>query len=231
MLTPDTLANLPPDRPGSASAVTRIIAAALNPVAFFEGLTPGADIDALLDILRVTSPSLVELVGDPTLVSDADRVYGPGAGWVMPAFTRRVRESRFTAGRYGVWYAAQEVETAIAETMYHTRLRLLETDEPAQEVAMQVLTADLAGFAAVLTRLDGELDSAVHDPNSYDRSQIVGRALRDRGSEAIVYRSVRRAGGICYGVLKPRSVRNCIRTGYVSYLWNRTSIRAGPVTP
>lgn len=224
-----SLADLPDDIPGGRPGVARIISAELDAIQFFERLTPGADVDALLAILSLTSPALADVVGDPTLVPDGDRAYGPGAGWVMPAFTRRVRPSRFTDGRFGVWYAAWDVETAMAETTYHTAQRLQETGEPAQDVAMQVLTADLAGFAAPLTMAPEPLRSALHDPLSYATSQVAGNYLRDRGTEVIVYESVRRPGSFCAGVLRPRAVGRCQRTGFVTYRWDGTRLVAGPI--
>jgi hypothetical protein len=228
LLSP-ALAALPGDTAGGQRDVTRIVSAALDAVKFFERLTPGADVDALLAVLSLTSPSLLNEIGDPSRVPMADRSFGPGSGWVMPLFTRRVRPSRFTPGRFGVWYASRELETAIAETMYHTTERLQETDEPAQDVEMQVLTADIGGFAAVLTRLAEPLNSELHHPTSYSTSQLVGSYLRDRGSDAVVYRSVRRNGGFCYGAFRPRSIRNCRRTGLITYSWDGTELKAGTV--
>ena len=225
-LPASALAVLPPDAAGSRHNVARIIAAELDSVRFFEQLTPGADGDALLAILGLTSPSLAEVVGNPALVPEGDRAYGPGSGWIMPAFTRRVRPSRFTDGRFGVWYVAWDTRTAVAETMYHTSRRLQETHEPAQDVSMQILTADLAGFAAVLARVPEPLWSAIHDPASYLVSQQVGTHVHDRGSEAIVYHSVRRPGGVCVGVLKPRAVRHCRRSGFVTFHWDGSALTA-----
>jgi len=71
----------------------------------------------------------------------------------------------------------------------------------------------VAGFAAILSQLGPPLGPLVHDPNSYDVSQQVGLYLRSRGSDAIVYRSVRRTNGTCTGLLRPRAVRGCRRAG------------------
>lgn len=222
----DAFAELPQDVPGGVQGLVRIVAADLTAVTFFESLVPGADVDALLSVLALTSPALLDQIGDPTRVPVSDRSYGAGSGWVMPWFTRRARPSRFSDGRFGVWYAASDAATATAETLYHQAIRLRETDEPAQTVAMQLLTADVAGFAAVLSGLGPPLGTLVHHPTSYFASQLVGSHLRDRGSDAIVYRSVRHEGGACIGVLRPRVVGRCHRTGLVSYLWDGAILAA-----
>lgn len=220
----EAFADLPQDVPGGVQGVVRIVAADLTAVAFFENLVPGADLDALLSVLALTSPALPDHIGDPTRVPVSDRSYGAGSGWVMPSFTRRARPSRFSDGRFGVWYAASDAPTATAETLYHQAIRLRETAEPAQTVAMQLLTADVAGFAAVLSGLGPPLGSLVHHPTSYLASQLIGSHLRDRGSDAIVYRSVRHEGGACIGALRPRVVRRCHRTGLVSYRWDGVTL-------
>lgn len=147
----------------------------------------------------------------------------------MPTFARPGRPSRFSDGQFGIWYVAWDIDTAIAETVHHNSRRLLETLEPAQDVLLQVLTADVAGFAAPLADLAAPLGPAIHDPASYGDSQLVGRYLRDRGSDAILYQSVRRAGGSCTGILRPRTVRGCRRTGLITYSWDGTTLTPGPL--
>jgi hypothetical protein len=222
----EAFADLQHDVPGGVQGLVRIVAADLTAAAFFEGLLPGADVDALLSVLALTSPALLVQIGDPARVPESQRSYGAGSGWVMPSFTRRARPSRFSDGRFGVWYAASDAATATAETLYHQAIRLRETVEPAQTVAMQLLTADVAGFAAVLSGLGPPLGPLVHHPTSYLASQLVGSHLRDRGSDAIVYRSVRHEGGTCIGVLRPRVVRRCRRTGMASYRWDGSALAA-----
>src|SRR5690606_3867915 len=56
---------------------------------------------------------------------------------VMAAFTHIGRASRFSAGTYGVYYAARDVDTAIAETVFHSERRLRDTDEEAIEIDMR----------------------------------------------------------------------------------------------
>lgn len=223
-LSAEALADLPQDAAGGVQGAVRIVAAHLSAVAFFESLVAGADVDALLSVLTLTSPGLLDQIGNPNRVPVADRSYGAGSGWVMPSFTRGARPSRFSDGRFGVWYAGFDAATATAELLYHGTLRLRETAAPAHTVAMQVLSADIAGFAAVLSNLAPPLGPLVHHPTSYLTSQLVGRGLRDRGSDAMVYRSVRHEGGRCVGVLRPRSIRHCVTSGTLRCEWDGTTL-------
>ncbi len=198
----------------------------LDAVAFFESYTPGADADALLAVMAIVSPQLLSAVGDPTLVPPGAWAVGRGAGWVMPTFTTRYhRPSRFTDGAFGIWYAAYSVEIAVAETLYHHAIRLRESGEPAQLVHLQLLSADIAGYAAEVWRISKPLLTAIHDPSSYTVSQAVGAHLRDRGTQVIIYRSVRHTThGGCAAVVQPSTVRNCTRVGDVRYQWDGTNI-------
>ncbi len=191
-------------------------------MAFFEDYTPGADADALLAVMAIVSPQLLSAVGDPSLVPPGAWAVGRGAGWVMPTFTtRHHRPSRFTDGAFGIWYAAYSVEIAVAETLYHHTIRLRESGEPAQLVQLQLLSADIAGYAAEVWRVSGPLRTAIHDPSSYTVSQTVGAHLRNRGTQVIIYRSVRHTPhGGCAAVLQPSTVRNCIRVRAVEYQWD-----------
>ena len=62
------------------------------------------------------------------LLPDEEIIAGPvdsGASIVMAAFLHADEAGgRFTDGRLGGWYAARELETAIAETMHHNDRRL-----------------------------------------------------------------------------------------------------------
>lgn len=82
----------------------------------------------------------------PTASSRADspqvelfeRVAGPGTGYIMAAFTHlNPSGSRLSDGKFGIHYAADSVETAIAETVFHQVRYLRETREPAQNLQMR----------------------------------------------------------------------------------------------
>ena len=50
-----------------------------------------------------------DAVGEIERVAPAQRIYGPGSGPVMAAFTHvNTQGSRFSAGDHGVFYAARE---------------------------------------------------------------------------------------------------------------------------
>src|SRR3546814_9215696 len=74
----------------------------------------------------------METLGNIDRVPPDRRVGGPGASYMMAAFTHvsADRPSRFTNGDYGVLYAASAFETALAETVHHHARFMARTAEP-----------------------------------------------------------------------------------------------------
>lgn len=202
----------------------RIIAARYPPVALFERIADPADWEALLEIESLTNDRLRDAVGDIRLVPPAERVSGPGAGWVMGAFTHIGWPSRFSDGAYGVYYAAHTRACAVAETAYHTGRFLAASGEASCEVDMRVL---VGGIAARLHDVRGAAARyrALYDPDDYGAAQALGRALHAAGSWGIVYRSVRLAGGTCAAAFRPRAVRPLPRgDAHLLYHWDGARI-------
>jgi hypothetical protein len=98
----------------------RIIPSRFPTIALFERVTAPDDLEAVFEVEALTNPRLRDEAGDIRLVSPDDRVSGPGASVIMAAFTHlNPQGSRFSDGSYGVFYAADDLDTAIAETAYH----------------------------------------------------------------------------------------------------------------
>jgi hypothetical protein len=199
----------------------RIIAAHLPRIDVFEQVADPADLTAILEIEALTNPRLLEVREAIRTVDPRDRVVGPGSTFVMAPFAYP-RPSRFTDGTFGVYYAGECIETAIAEHRHHREIFLSDTDEPPG-------VFDHRGIEA---RIDGELrdvaaeadaDALLH-PDDYGRSRVYGSALHESGEDGMVWPSVRRSGGTCIGLLKPRLARNARSAYYLGYRWNGVSI-------
>src|SRR5262249_55477674 len=163
-------------------------------------------LEAVFEIEALTNDRLRQEAGDFNLVSRQDWVTGPGAGYIMAAFTHlNPRGSRFSDGTWGVYYAAHELETAVAETSYHPARFMASTRENPMNLEMRVLAADLK---ADLHDIRGPktVPRAVYDSDHYSRSQELARRLRKENSWGIVYRSVRRTEGENVAVFRPRAL-------------------------
>ncbi|CAN5299467.1 RES family NAD+ phosphorylase [soil metagenome] len=198
----------------------RIVPTRYPSVYLFDRIADPADFDALYALEAMTNDRLRDEVGQIELVAAADRLVGPGSGPIMAAFTHlNPLGSRFSDGHYGVFYAARERETAIAETQHHHGRFLRATQEGPLQLPMRLYAVridarlhDLRGHAPA--------NQAVHDPDRYGAAQALGRQLRDAGSNGVVYRSVRRAGGQCAGLFKPRAARDCTHAAHLLYAWD-----------
>jgi hypothetical protein len=204
----------------------RIIASRYPPIALFERLTSDTAVwDALIAVEQLTNPRVRDMVGDIALVPVDQRVAGPGASYVMASFTHvNPKGSRFSNGSYGVYYAASELETAIAETVFHFEELARDSGDPARMDDMRVLVGVAAADYEDVDALAEPQRTQVLDPNSYAASQPYAHKLRAGGAPGVVYSSVRLAGGTCIGAFAPRAVGLPHQERHLKYRWNGTRV-------
>jgi hypothetical protein len=202
----------------------RIIPSRFPPIDLFERVASPGDVAAVHELESLTNDRLRDQAGAIQLVAPADRVAGPGAGYVMAAFTHpSPGGARFNDGRLGAYYAARELETAIAETSYHRTNFMRATRQPPMELDMRVLEAELDARLHDLRGLRGTLTD-VYDLDDYRASQGLAAKLRAEGSDGVAYDSVRRDGGQCVAIFRPRRVRSCRVSLHLTYLWDGARI-------
>ncbi len=166
-----------------------------------------------------TNPRIRDAVGNLALVPVARRVSGPGATFVMGAFTHasRDRPGRFSDGSYGVWYCADRFEVALAETAHHFERFMRATAEPPGEADYRELTCAVHGQVA-----DGS-DPAVLAPEDWCPGQALGRAVRDGGGDGVLYPSVRYPAGMALALFWPDCVElPAVQARQFRYGWNGT---------
>ena len=198
----------------------RIIPSRFPPIQLFERVTEPADLEAILELESLTNPRLRDEVGDIRLVPPEDRVGGPGASIVMAAFTHPNPDgSRFSDGSYGVFYAANEFDTAIAESKHHRERFMRATSQPRMELDMRVYVVDLDGDVHDLRGRKPDSPLVYHDDN-YAGGQHLAQTLRKDGSNGIAYDSLRRDGGQCVAVFRPPLLSNGRQERHLCYLWD-----------
>jgi hypothetical protein len=207
-----------------AQQTFRIIPSRFPPIGLFERVADPADLEAVLRIEMMTNPRLREEAGELSLVPPEDRVSGPGSTPIMAAFTHLNPDgSRFSAGHYGVYYAAGDVETAVDETKHHRVRFMLATNEPPMELDMRVYVARLDADLHDIRGLQARHPTLYH-PDNYSASQAFADELRDGGADGIAYTSVRRPAGECFAVFRPRLLSDCSQERHLCYVWDGTSI-------
>lgn len=158
------------------------------PIDLFERVADPQDLDIVFAIEALTNDRLMSEVGDLSGILPEDRLSGRGSTPVMAAFTHTGQPNRFTDGRYGVYYGANSLGTAIAETVYHRELFLSATNQPDTEVTM----GEYVGQVALpLHDVRGDDYQHLHDKDDYETSQIFAKKLRAQGSNGLLYNSVR----------------------------------------
>lgn len=206
--------------PAGWDGYTRLINSAFPPIDLFEDISDPADWELLAQAEGRTNPRLSESIGQLDLVPPGRRVGGPGASYVMAPFVHCSpdRPGRFHDGSFGAFYAANDFQTAVAETVHHAARFL-------------AATAERPGWIAALRQLSGKLHRDLVDirtgrhadllnPDSYVASQAFAQAQRGEGADGIVYPSVRQKGGECLAAFWPDVVGIPAQTGHWRYHWD-----------
>lgn len=130
----------------------------------------------------------------------------------------RPEGSRFNNGERGAWYCAFDLDTALAEIIFHKTVEYAEIDFFHDTVSYQALLAD---FSAVFHDLrDASGFEACLDPASYVASQKLAQRLLEAGSMGVVYPSVRQDDGINLACFRPALVGNVRRGMACELCWN-----------
>ncbi|WP_193315482.1 RES family NAD+ phosphorylase [Janthinobacterium aquaticum] len=208
-------ADLPP-----LSALRQIDTCRLIPSRFADledsVLAPLADDDThlreLFELDNATNARLVAEYGGAPGIGVDELVFGvPNFRIINAAYTyARPEGARFNDGERGAWYCAFEMETALAEIIFHKTVEYQEIDYFHDSVSYQSLLAD---FSATFhdIRHDGRF-AACLDPASYIASQELAATLLDAGSMGVIFPSTRRAGGTNLACFRPALVGN-VRKG------------------
>ncbi|CAD6882268.1 hypothetical protein [Methylomonas albis] len=206
----------------------RLVPSRFPPTGLFDRVADPADLEVVFAIEALTNDRLRDEAGEISLVAAADRIAGPGTTPIMAAFTHLNPEgSRFCDGSYGVYYAAKDIDTAIAETRFHRNRFMAATQQAPIDIDMRSyasdLNADLHDIRGRQTELPEIYDA---DTGNYAAAQALARQLRADGADGIVYSSVRAAGGECVAVFKPRLLSPVKQGAHYCYVWDGRQISA-----
>jgi hypothetical protein len=198
----------------------RLIPSRYPTVGLYDAIAEPADLDVVYAIEALTNPRIRDELGQLTLVPPDERISGPGATPIMAAFTHLNPEgSRFSDGSWGVYYAADTRETAIAEVGYHRGVFLARTAEPAIDIDLRLIVADLDAPLHDLRPLHSSAP-ALYDPDHYAAGQALARRLRAAGSWGVIYDSVRQPGGTCVGAFRPRALARARQSAHLALHWD-----------
>lgn len=200
------------------SRAYRLVSSALPTISVFEDVLDPEQLEIAFAIEAMTNDRLLYEAGVLSRVAPEDRVSGPGSSPLMAAFTHIGAVSRFTDGSYGVYYCANTIDAAIAETRYHRERFLAATQEGSLELTMRsYINQVIKPLHDVRAGFD---DLHAPAPAHYPQSQRFARALRDQQSYGLVYNSVRLPGHECAAILRPTGVTIPVQSSHYRYCWN-----------
>ncbi|MGM0578614.1 MAG: RES family NAD+ phosphorylase [Myxococcota bacterium] len=206
-------------------AAVRIVKSVWPPIALFERIAEPSSWEALAALEGLTNPRLRQQIGEISLVPVERRVGGPGSTVVMAPFCHPPPEgfggTRFGAPGVGCYYAGESLETAVAETAFHLGGVYADSAEE------RGLHADMRVYSGGVLRDLHDLRAGhadLHDPDSYAAAQRAGRALREAGSDGVLFRSVRRPGGECLAAFWPDVVEIPAERRHLTYHWDGARI-------
>lgn len=186
-------------------------------------LAPLADSPAqlhdLFELDNATNQRLLAEQGGAPGIGIDELVFGvPNFRIINAAFTYpRPEGSRFNLGDRGAWYCAFDIETALAEVIFHKTVEYAEIDYFEDSVSYQALLAD---FSAQFHDLREHTHDECLDPRSYVASQSLALRLLEAGSMGIVYPAVRRPGGTNIACFRPAVVGNVRRGAAYQLTWH-----------
>ena len=204
------------------SKVHRLIPSRFPPVSLFDWADSAEELEEIAALEGLTNERLATEYGDIRLVAEADWVSGPGATPLMAAFTHR-GNSRFSDGSYGVYYAGDSLDTAIAETKFHRERFLSASKEAPCLVQLREYTSMVVKHLVDLSH--DQYKKYLH-PNlsRYPLSQTFGSELRANQEWGLLYPSVRKKESKCVAIFRPPALTIPVQGCHLDYIWDGSLI-------
>lgn len=188
-----------------------------------DAVSSPADLQAVLELETWTNDRISTELGALHRMPMKEWVAGrPLASVIMAAFCHpRPTGGRFNSAERGAWYAANSLDAAHAEVVYHRTAELAEIGVLETRVQMRLYLAD---FHAVFHDVRGKLpeNAPYHDTSSYAASQALARRLLADESNGVIYSSVRHPGSECLACFRPALVANVRIGAHYEYRWPGT---------
>lgn len=163
------------------------------------------------------------------LLAESDRLPGIGIDELVfgiphfrvinAAFTYpRPEGSRFNGPERGAWYCSFELETALAEVIFHKTVEYAEINFFHDSVRYQLYLADFSSEFHDLRLFENQL--LYLDPQSYQDSQLLASQLLEAGSLGLIYPSVRKSDGTNLCCFRPALVGDVRKTDRFELTWS-----------
>lgn len=206
----------------------RLINSRFPPIGLFDNyVDTREELQEAFLIENLTNPRANIALGAMALIPENELIIGqPTANVVMAAFIHVGEEgSRFNDNRLGAWYAATDIDTAIAETLYHNTRRLKASAGGfPNTIQLREYIATSTSDLIDLRGTQGDAPELFHE-SDYTHSQAFSNAHRwpfaDPAYDGIVFDSVRNEGGTNVCLFRPKALTLPITQGsHYQYEWD-----------
>ncbi|MFI4937767.1 MAG: RES family NAD+ phosphorylase [Candidatus Berkiellales bacterium] len=198
--------------------VHRLIPSRFPPILLFDWAQSQEELEEIAALEGLTNERIQAELGNIYLVAKEDWVGGPGSSPLMSAFTHP-GPSRFSDGTYGVYYAADNIGTAIAETKFHRERFLRASNEAPCLIQMREYVARIQKKLINLSH--HRYKKYLHpDLETYSISQAFAREIRISSAWGLYYSSVRRKEGKCVAIFRPPALSTPTQGRHFDYAWD-----------
>ncbi len=199
----------------------RLISSRFPTVKIFDDIAPEEDLEALYELEGWTNDRIKAQLGKLYALPREQWVVGrPGASQIMASFCHpNPQGGRFNASDLRAWYAAFDLETALAETIYHNGVRLQEAGMSQARLQFRELRAKLTCQVYDITEVGNKYED-LYQHDSHQHSQKFGEEVRKSGGDGIVYKSVRYEAGQCIVLYKPTLLESVVQGDHFEIEWS-----------
>ncbi|HEY4940649.1 MAG TPA: RES family NAD+ phosphorylase [Rhizomicrobium sp.] len=223
---PTTIEGIPIIRDAFARTVRLVTTARLRDSVLKALVDSQEELSELEEIEAATSTRLIAQGRGTAGIPAEQMIFDvPHAAFINASFAyAKPREfNRFNGPDRGAWYAALDVETCLAEVIFHMTEFLARTGDFNGIVEYAELFASLAGEYVDL-RSTPSHPSLDPDPSSgYKTGNALASVALARGLNGIIYPSLRHKGGTCFAVLWPHAVQSVAQGSVFRLTWSGSS--------
>ena len=206
----------------------RLVNSKFPPIAIFDDVADNAEFEALFRLQAKTNPRLLDEIGHIRLIKPERRPFGiAGCNYALAPFAHiNQLGSRFSRGEFGVLYAAEEIDTALAETCYHQQ-RYFQTQVRGLKYDRIVMRGLKLKFSAMLLNIySPKIDNGWYDTHDYTAARQLGDAIKKADKDGLWYESVRKPDTSCYALFSPHLIKSVVQTQHYEFVWNGQQIDA-----
>lgn len=203
--------------------VHRLVPSKFPPISLFDWAETQEELKQIAALEGFTNERISSELGKINLVSKEDWVGGEGSTPLMAAFTHIGCPSRFSDGSFGVYYAAETLQTAIRETIFHRERFFSASSESACSISMREYIAELQKPLIDIT--ESNYSNLLNpDPEYYKDSQEFAKEIRDENHWGIFYPSVRKLKAKCVAIFRPPALTIPVQGCHLKYIWDGSRI-------